>query len=146
MARQHRHVIVTSLADPSREIPFTTRALGFDAKNYHTWAYRQRALSHFYQDQLHHPEIWNQELSFTESMLNNDVRNNSAWNHRWFTVFERFQKPSERTIDEEIKQVLLVTNDVTAQANLQTLCMYRFTKAKIELAPNNPSAWNYLRG
>lgn len=27
-----------------------------------------------------------------------------------------------------------------------TICTTRFTKEKIALAPNNPSAWNYLRG
>ncbi|CAD6581680.1 MAG: CAAX geranylgeranyltransferase alpha subunit [Cyphobasidiales sp. Tagirdzhanova-0007] len=121
---QHRRIIVTSLSDPSREIPFTTRALAFDAKNYHTWAYRQWALSHFYSDPAEHGVVWKEELKFTDNLLDNDVRNNSAWNHRWFVVFARLEKASESVQNEEV----------------------RFAKIRIDLAPNNPSAWNYLRG
>lgn len=118
---QHRRIIVTALNDPSRELPFTTRALAFDSKNYHTWAYRQWALSHFFADSA---ETWAVELEFTRNLLTADVRNNSAWNHRWFTVFARSQPASQEAVEREIS----------------------YTKEKLGLAPNNPSAWNYLRG
>jgi protein farnesyltransferase/geranylgeranyltransferase type-1 subunit alpha len=124
VSRQHRRIIVIALNDPSRELPFTTRALAFDSKNYHTWAYRQWALSHFYPDEDKHTDIWSGELEFAKHLLTTDVRNNSAWNHRWFTVFERSKPASEEDVEREIA----------------------YTKKKLELAPNNPSAWNYLRG
>ena len=114
-----------ALNEPSRELPFTTRALAHDSKNYHTWAYREWALSHFYSNEEQNAEVWSGELEFAKHLLVTDVRNNSAWNHRWFTVFERNNKPA---LDEEVEREI------------------EYTKKKLELAPNNPSAWNYLRG
>lgn len=98
--RQHRRIIITALKDPSHELPFTTRALAFDSKNYHTWAYRQWVLSHFFADSQ---ETWAGELEFTRNLLTADVRNNSAWNHRWFTVFERSQPASQDVVGTEIR-------------------------------------------
>lgn len=51
-----------------------------DAKNYHVWSYRQWLVKRFglFDDE--------EELRWTESMIESDVRNNSAWNHRWFLV------------------------------------------------------------
>jgi protein farnesyltransferase/geranylgeranyltransferase type-1 subunit alpha len=92
--RQHRRTIVTALGDGSREIEFTRRALEFDDKNYHTWAYRQWALSHFFSSR---PEaegegedegVWEGERVYTGELLRRDARNNSAWNHRFFVEFE----------------------------------------------------------
>lgn len=80
-----------ALGDGSREIEFTTRALEFDDKNYHTWAYRQWSLSHFFSSYPPRKEdegVWEGEVEFTASLLVRDVRNNSAWNHRFFVTFE----------------------------------------------------------
>lgn len=54
-----------------------------DTKNYHTWAYRQWLLAEF-----NSPELWAGELEFVEEMLRDDIRNNSAWHHRFFVVWE----------------------------------------------------------
>ncbi|KAG8911356.1 CAAX geranylgeranyltransferase alpha subunit [Tulasnella sp. 418] len=54
-----------------------------DTKNYHTWAYRQWLLVEFNQ-----PELWAGELEFVGEMLHDDVRNNSAWHHRFFVVWD----------------------------------------------------------
>lgn len=51
-----------------------------DSKNYHVWSYRQWLVQRY---NLFDRE---DELSWTESMIEEDVRNNSAWNHRWFLV------------------------------------------------------------
>ena len=67
---------------PASELRFIARGLSEDAKNYHTWAYRQWILSHFNSD-----DLWAGELKFVEDMLDEDVRNNSAWHHRFFVVF-----------------------------------------------------------
>lgn len=94
---------MTALNDPSREVAFTTLSLGFDAKNYHTWAYRQWALSHFYPDSITDALIWQAELEYVNELLESDVRNNSAWNHRWFTVFAREIPTSEAVVKREIE-------------------------------------------
>lgn len=57
--------------------------LALDAKNYHTWQYRQWVLCRF-DDRAQ----WKAELSFVEDLLDDDVRNNSAWNHRFFVAIE----------------------------------------------------------
>ncbi|ORY92535.1 hypothetical protein BCR35DRAFT_285887 [Leucosporidium creatinivorum] len=144
---QHRRTIVTSLQSSTRELPFTTRALSFDSKNYHTWAYRQWVLCHFFSsqttpaplserkatssaeedgDEKKRKSVWQEELEYTRELLEKDVRNNSAWNHRFFVVFESGEGGGEEkeVVEREI----------------------RYTKTLLSLAPNNPSAWNYLRG
>ena len=85
------------------------------------------------------PSLWKGELTFIDSLLQEDARNNSAWNHRFFCIFgskwaewdaERCQdwwkigKDKEEIINAEIA----------------------FTKGHIATIPNNASAWNYLRG
>ena len=58
--------------------------LQVDAKNYHTWSYRQWILAHF-----DDAALWLGELPYVEELLDDDVRNNSAWHHRFFVVFGR---------------------------------------------------------
>ena len=55
-----------------------------------------------------------------------DVRNNSAWNHRYFVLFGNEGSPAvaEKVYDEEVE----------------------YAKAKIALAPQNAATWNYLKG
>jgi len=50
-----------------------------DSKNYHVWSYRQWLVKRF--------ALWDAgELEAIEDLLEKDVRNNSAWNHRYFVV------------------------------------------------------------
>ncbi|GAA6060079.1 hypothetical protein JCM10212_003040 [Sporobolomyces blumeae] len=131
---QHRRTIVLALDDPSRELDFTAKALSFDAKNYHTWAYRQFVLCHFFSDAERPPRstqetetrrtVWAQELEYVEKLLNDDIRNNSAWNQRFFVAFDSKMGGGESVVEREIG----------------------FAKTKLAMSPNNPSAWNYLRG
>ena len=88
--RQHRRTIVLALGSSARELGFTSTALAIDAKNYHTWAYRQWALSHFWgpdSGRADADEVWAGELRYVDSLLADDIRNNSAWSHRFFCVF-----------------------------------------------------------
>ncbi|TNY23470.1 hypothetical protein DMC30DRAFT_414158 [Rhodotorula diobovata] len=129
---QHRRTIVLALDDPSRELDFTAKALAIDAKNYHTWAYRQWALCHFHSDRSgpgsaraspeERQRVWDGELSYVDGLLESDIRNNSAWNHRFFVAFE---------------------SGNGGDAGQREL---RYVREKLALSPNNPSAWNYLRG
>jgi protein farnesyltransferase/geranylgeranyltransferase type-1 subunit alpha len=79
----HRRLIITQTCKPAPELAFISQALQEDSKNYHTWSYRQWLLAHFNDD-----ELWSGELEFVNSMLATDLRNNSAWHHRFFVVFQ----------------------------------------------------------
>ncbi|EJD51260.1 protein prenylyltransferase [Auricularia subglabra TFB-10046 SS5] len=119
----HRRLLVTQTARPAHELIFSANVLRVDSKNYHTWAYRQWVLAHFNQ-----PGLWDGERAFVEAMLQEDVRNNSAWHHRFFVVWLNGVREGDEDREEVLRREL------------------SFTKEKIALAPNNESAWNYLRG
>lgn len=122
----HRRLLLLqgALGDiPTAELDFIARGLNVDAKNYHTWAYRQWLLAHFNRD-----ELWAGELDYIESKLDEDMRNNSAWHHRFFVVFGSGVRKGEEDRKEVARRE------------------FTFTKEKIAAAPNNASAWNYLRG
>jgi len=103
---QHRRLILTALSDPSKELSFIEKGLERDSKNYHTWVYRQWVLSYFggipttsggekkdgesinsNQCSKLYPEVWDGELDYVERLLTEDIRNNSAWSHRYFVLF-----------------------------------------------------------
>ncbi|KAF9239776.1 hypothetical protein BU15DRAFT_87803 [Melanogaster broomeanus] len=119
----HRRLLVQQTKDPGPELEFIARALQIDTKNYHTWSYRQWILAHFNDDAL-----WSRELEFVESMLEYDLRNNSAWHHRFFMVFQSGVRKGDEDRDGVVRRELT------------------FVKTKLATAPNNASAWNYLRG
>ncbi|KAH9807870.1 hypothetical protein DFH28DRAFT_1000937 [Melampsora americana] len=121
---QHRRNLILALQDPGGEMAFVKQALDIDAKNYNTWAYRQWVLCEF-----NLPDMWAGELSFIEKLLENDIRNNSAWNHRFFIQFETNQ-----------------LHDPNADIKSLAATEVEWTKRQIYKAPNNLSAWNYLRG
>ncbi|KAF2730579.1 CaaX farnesyltransferase alpha subunit [Polyplosphaeria fusca] len=115
----HRQTIINQLGSPKGESDFITSMLAQDSKNYHVWSYRQWLVQRFniYTDE---------ELAWTESMIDEDIRNNSAWNHRFFLVFGKSKDaiPSQEIIDRELD----------------------YAKSAIRKAPQNQSPWNYLRG
>jgi protein farnesyltransferase/geranylgeranyltransferase type-1 subunit alpha len=94
--------------------------LAKDAKNYHVWSYRQWLVRRF--------DLWDDasEMAYVEKLLDDDVRNNSAWNHRWFLAFGR---PASGALSDE----LVVRREVD------------YAALKIAIAPQNESPWNYLR-
>lgn len=67
--------------------------------------------------------IYENELNYIDSLLDSDVRNNSAWNQRYFVI----------------NNTSGFTETVLAQE-------YNYTFEKILNAKENESAWNYLRG
>lgn len=77
--------------------------LAKDAKNYHVWSYRQWLVRRF--------GLWAEdsgELEAVEALLREDVRNNSAWNHRWFLVFgsDADNLSQKKVLDREMEYVL----------------------------------------
>jgi Protein prenyltransferase alpha subunit repeat len=85
---QHRQTIAAALTSPpddvlsyEHEAAFMAQMLERDAKNYHVWVYRHwlvEALDLFGDTR---------ELAAVDALLDEDVRNNSAWSHRWLLVF-----------------------------------------------------------
>lgn len=152
-ARQHRRLIVSALGDPSRELAFTADNLSLDSKNYHTWAYRQWVLSYFGgmggsvasssvgAGMGAYPHLWDGELDYVEQMLDEDVRNNSAWNHRWFCVFSRNAGNRKGDALDQAR-----TDEIACVCACCGEAHIRYTFRRISDAPSNMSAWNYLRG
>lgn len=67
--------------------------------------------------------LYDKELDYVERLLEEDIRNNSAWNQRYFVVSNttNFEKC---VIEREVE----------------------FALSKIAIVKSNESAWNYLRG
>jgi protein farnesyltransferase/geranylgeranyltransferase type-1 subunit alpha len=127
---QHREMVVEKLAeqkgdgavDLDAERTFIGEMMELDAKNYHVWSYRQWLVRRF--------GLWDdrEELEEVERLLRSDVRNNSAWNHRWYVRFGR-DGGEVRFWDRDGVQEEL-----------------RYAMEKVRLAPQNQSPWNYIRG
>ena len=80
-----------------------------------------------------------------ESLLDSDVRNNSARNHRFMLKFgprdeEPAGLPNSTTLPPEQKGRLDVVDEEVVDAELD------YAKGKIVLAPQNRSPWAYARG
>lgn len=112
------------------ETQFLAEMLDEDTKNYHVWSYRAYLVRKL--------GLWTAtELAATQSLIEDDVRNNSAWSHRFFLVFS---DPAYASPD---------TNATAPDAGIPASIIDReigYAQEKIALAPQNQSAWNYLRG
>ncbi|ODH50995.1 hypothetical protein GX48_02956 [Paracoccidioides brasiliensis] len=124
---------------PPTEQKFLMEMFDLDSKNYHVWTYRHWLVRHF--------KLWDhpQELADVETLINKDVRNNSAWNHRWMLKFgPRGDVDSGMPlgIDERrgYKGSLDVVDEDLIMAEIE------YAKNKILLAPENRCPWAYARG
>ncbi|ETS76682.1 hypothetical protein PFICI_12069 [Pestalotiopsis fici W106-1] len=113
------------------ERAFMTDMFADDAKNYHVWTYRQYAVRKL--------GTWDDdaELASIATMVDEDVRNNSAWSHRFFLVFSdpRNTTPgSHATGHDPAVPADIVDREI------------QYAEDKIKLAPQNQSPWNYLKG
>jgi protein farnesyltransferase/geranylgeranyltransferase type-1 subunit alpha len=103
----HRRLIITKVGATSpfrvaAELAFIASALSEDAKNYHTWSYRQWLLAHFNRD-----DLWDGELGYVDAMLRDDIRNNSAWHHRFFVVFESGVRKGDEDREAVLKREIM---------------------------------------
>ncbi|QSS56236.1 CaaX farnesyltransferase alpha subunit Ram2 [Histoplasma capsulatum var. duboisii H88] len=145
----HRQLIMSNSQSfptlPANEQQFLMQMLALDSKNYHVWTYRHWLVRHF--------KLWDhpQELADVEALIDQDVRNNSAWNHRWTLKFgPRGAVDSGMPLgvddgDDERRSChnkgsLVVVDEELIDAELA------YAKAKILLAPENKSPWAYARG
>jgi protein farnesyltransferase/geranylgeranyltransferase type-1 subunit alpha len=71
----HRRAIAIKIGPQvmARELDFIDQVIQEDAKNYHAWAHRQ-----FLNLLFNH---WEGEEECITTCLQQDIRNNSAWNH-----------------------------------------------------------------
>lgn len=77
------------------------------------------------------------ERRSVEALIEDDVRNNSAWSHRFFVVFN---DPEQST-----PGVAATEPDPAVPADIISREI-QYARDKIYLAPQNQSPWNYLRG
>lgn len=118
----YRQLIIGEIVDSGetfqahREYPIINAMLESDTKNHHVWSYRKWLVEKF--DLFNDPK----ETQFVDNCLLLDLRNNSAWTHRFFLKFGA--EVSEDVITSELE----------------------YTKLLIKQSPQNPSSWNYLIG
>ena len=82
----HRRAVLEKLLDRkeqleeygNRELSYIASVLQVDGKNYHAWSQRQWVL------RTALPDPWDAEIQFAHSLIEADIRNNSAWNDLWF--------------------------------------------------------------
>lgn len=111
----------TKKFNPYHEYPILAAMLGEDSKNHHVWSYRKWLVERF---QLYNDE---REILFVDNCLNEDLRNNSAWTHRYFI---KFGNQDENKDDINVK----IDKEIS------------FAMEAIKVSPQNPSSWNYLIG
>ena len=148
---------------------FLAQILSLDTKNYHVWSYRQWLCTRFPSILLpvapHQPPYTSKDIPITANtnqyrnhsevqamdvMIQDDVRNNSAWSHRYYILFGHHE--SNYAQHQKPPLILKQVNEqrLLHKANLVDMNMVDveivYTKEQILKAPQNGSAWNYLRG
>lgn len=125
---------------PKDEPEFLMEMFAQDSKNYHVWTYRHWLVRHF--------KRWDdpREMADVDTLLDKDVRNNSAWNHRFMLRFgprgdePDSGMPNSGGVPASQKGRSSVVDEDVVDAELE------FAKEKILLAPQNRSPWSYARG
>lgn len=97
----HRRLLIEKLKTPIPELAFIEGVLDIDGKNYHTWSYRQWLLAYF-----NDPAMWAGEIPYIERMLEEDVRNNSAWHHRFFVVWDSGIRGGDENREDTLRREL----------------------------------------
>lgn len=124
---------------PPKELDFLMDMFAQDSKNYHVWTYRHWLVRRF--------QLWDtpREMEDVENLLTADLRNNSAWNHRFMLRFgPRTDEPDAGMPNSNAppaeKGKMAVVDEDLVDAELD------YAKTKILLAPENRSPWSYARG
>ena len=86
--------------------------------------------------------IYENEIAYVERLLEEDIRNNSAWNQRFYIVtsFPANENLAngERSMEESADTSILSREILQREVN--------FTLNAIKRVARNESSWNYLRG
>ncbi|EXJ65432.1 hypothetical protein A1O7_01773 [Cladophialophora yegresii CBS 114405] len=138
----HRQTLISLLETlPPTEPAFLAHILSFDAKNYHVWTYRQWLCRRFPDPLL----VTDMELRAVDALIDDDVRNNSAWNHRYFVVFGVEELRTIEASATKIRKEVLASGSLVVDLDVADREI-NYAKDHIAWAPQNASAWNYLRG
>lgn len=100
---------------------------------------RQSTASHYRQ---------HSEVKAMDTLIADDLRNNSAWSHRYFILFGHHELRYSQTRNVVLKTVneeRLLEAEGLVDANLVD-AEIEFTETETRRAPMNGSSWNYLRG
>lgn len=128
---------------PPKELDFLMEMFSQDSKNYHVWTYRHWLVRHF--------KLWDhpREIEDVNALLKADVRNNSAWSHRYMLRF------GPRGDNEPDAGMANAGNMATTPADKGRLPVVDedlvdaellFAQEQIVRAPENRSPWWYARG
>ncbi|KAJ6104440.1 hypothetical protein N7523_010760 [Penicillium sp. IBT 18751x] len=138
----HRQILMGSETHfptlPPKELPFLMEMFAQDSKNYHVWTYRHWLVRRF--------GLWDhpRELEDVDALLKADVRNNSAWNHRYMLRFgPRGDEPDAGMVGSVAGAkagVHSVVDEDVVDSELEV------AKNAILKAPENRSPWWYARG
>ena len=85
--------------------------------------------------------LFENELDYVERLLEEDIRNNSAWNQRFFIVSHQAQQEKlaqENSVPREEDEALIEGELLKKEAD--------FAFEAIKKVPGNESSWNYLNG
>lgn len=127
---------------PAKELDFLMEMFAQDSKNYHVWTYRHWLVRHF--------RLWDlaREMEDVDALLTSDVRNNSAWNHRYMLRFgPRDNEPDAGMVNAGKAQTLAAEKGrlVVVDEDLVDTEL-RYAQEAILRAPENRSPWWYARG
>jgi protein farnesyltransferase/geranylgeranyltransferase type-1 subunit alpha len=114
----------------NKELSYVDKILNDDSKNYHAWSHRQWIIK-----TVNHSQLWINEIEYSHTQIISDVRNNSAWNQRWFAVHE-----GKNTIAmmNNHQQQILSFDKAKEEAS------YALSGANVDIY--NESPWRYLIG
>jgi protein farnesyltransferase/geranylgeranyltransferase type-1 subunit alpha len=133
------------------ELDYIHTVLSVDEKNYHAWSHRQWMVSHMITatslcsttpattgtvatNESHY--IYDNEMLYCDHFIQLDIRNNSAWNHRWYMVHHRHGHHNTTTTGN-------VTNTPLPLHILEQEVDY--TIPIITMDPYNESPYKYLQ-
>jgi protein farnesyltransferase/geranylgeranyltransferase type-1 subunit alpha len=143
------------------ELEYLRTVVRADGKNYHAWSYRQFLLMLMMQAVPTVPpsgqdtykdddddgdcndvdNVWSNELQYASELIDDDGRNNSAWNHRWFVLM------NDATNWRKMMEEAVATEAATETAVLDENVVAREVRYALEVAsidPYNESPWRFF--
>ena len=134
------------------ELDYIHTVLLVDEKNYHAWSHRQWIVSKLIDSSRTTTtttlstvptapstttlvtSIYDHELMYCENFINRDIRNNSAWNHRWFIVHARTDNRGTTNGETAILPVTTMEQELDYTMDIMTIDPYNESPCKYLVA------------